>query len=256
MAWVVLGHSFIGTASGMVRNMLDIYHRFSGYQTSLAMEAVQNALPSVDSFFLMGGTLTAYITFRELERAGGDVSRHLITFALYYVHRYLRLTLPYALVMGVVIAVLPSLAYGPSWFQVEAMAQVPFTFYLFFSISISFSSLFFSSLLLFFLLPFHPQECRTNGWKNLLYVSTLTGDWADRQGEPCMGVTWYLVDDWIFHVVSLPALYYPMHLLRQWKVGCDGTQAPPQGHKASLAYWATLTLGLTAFIFWLNWSLG
>lgn len=75
-----------------------------------------------------------------------------------------------------------------------------------------------------------------------------------------MGVTWYLVDDWIFHVVSLPAIYYPMYLLRQWKVGgadsCDDNQATPQGHKASLAYWTALTLGLTAFIFWLNWSLG
>ena len=34
-----------------------------------------NALPSVDSFFLMGGTLTAYIVFKELDKAGANVGR-------------------------------------------------------------------------------------------------------------------------------------------------------------------------------------
>ena len=40
----------------------------------MAFEAVLNALPSVDSFFLMGGTLNGYIFFRELEKAGSDSS--------------------------------------------------------------------------------------------------------------------------------------------------------------------------------------
>ena len=44
-------------------------------ESGLAFEAVLNALPSVDSFFLMGGTLTAYIVFRELEKAGSNSSR-------------------------------------------------------------------------------------------------------------------------------------------------------------------------------------
>lgn len=44
-------------------------------ESGLAFEAVLNALPSVDSFFLMGGTLTAYIVFRELEKAGSSSSR-------------------------------------------------------------------------------------------------------------------------------------------------------------------------------------
>ena len=100
-------------------------------ESGMAFEAVLNALPSVDSFFLMGGTLTAYIVFRELERAGSSSSRsvgahyyqhlyqlsfrHLITTILYYVHRYLRLTIPYALIMAVIVVVLPHLAYGPQW---------------------------------------------------------------------------------------------------------------------------------------------
>ena len=47
---------------------------FSGSQ-GLAFEAVLNAFPSVDSFFLMGGVLTAYIVFKELEKAGSNVPR-------------------------------------------------------------------------------------------------------------------------------------------------------------------------------------
>ena len=44
----------------------------SGSQ-GVAFEAVLNAFPSVDSFFLMGGALTAYIVFKELDKAGSDV---------------------------------------------------------------------------------------------------------------------------------------------------------------------------------------
>ena len=44
-------------------------------ESGMAFEAVLNALPSVDSFFLMGGCLTAYIVFRELEKAGSNSSR-------------------------------------------------------------------------------------------------------------------------------------------------------------------------------------
>ena len=53
-----------------------IYKSFVCFSESgMAFEAVLNALPSVDSFFLMGGTLTAYIVFRELEKAGSNSSR-------------------------------------------------------------------------------------------------------------------------------------------------------------------------------------
>ena len=49
-------------------------------ETTILFEAVLNALPSVDSFFLMGGTLTAYIVFKELDKAGANVSRSEILF--------------------------------------------------------------------------------------------------------------------------------------------------------------------------------
>ena len=51
-------------------------------ETTILFEAVLNALPSVDSFFLMGGTLTAYIVFKELDKAGANISRSEILFVL------------------------------------------------------------------------------------------------------------------------------------------------------------------------------
>ena len=94
MTWVILGHTFLQTfqltnftarnvapAFMLLRyrnrlNSTPLNHKFpfSGSQ-GLAFEAVLNAFPSVDSFFLMGGVLTAYIVFRELEKAGSNVPR-------------------------------------------------------------------------------------------------------------------------------------------------------------------------------------
>ena len=50
---------------------------FCGDQ-GLAFEAILNAVPSVDTFFLMGGTLTSYIMFRELEKAGTNLPRYIV----------------------------------------------------------------------------------------------------------------------------------------------------------------------------------
>ena len=50
----------------------------------------------------------------------------MITLVLYYVHRYIRLTIPYALILAVVIAVLPHLAYGPFWSSVIDNSEVNF----------------------------------------------------------------------------------------------------------------------------------
>ena len=48
----------------------------------------------------------------------------MITSILYYVHRYIRLTIPYALILAVVIAVLPHMAYGPFWSYVIDNSEV------------------------------------------------------------------------------------------------------------------------------------
>lgn len=48
----------------------------------------------------------------------------MITSILYYVHRYIRLTIPYALILAVVIVVLPHMAYGPFWSYIVDGSEV------------------------------------------------------------------------------------------------------------------------------------
>ena len=59
--------------------------------------AVVNSFPSVDTFLLIGATLLAYSTMKELDKKnGGDVK----FWSLFYFHRYVRLTGVYAIVIG------------------------------------------------------------------------------------------------------------------------------------------------------------
>jgi len=51
------------------------------------------------------GVLVAYLTLKELDKTNGKIK-----LVMYYVHRYLRLTIPLALIIAFVIAFLPSIA--------------------------------------------------------------------------------------------------------------------------------------------------
>jgi peptidoglycan/LPS O-acetylase OafA/YrhL len=212
MTWVVLGHSFfvLMMTYSALRNTL-LLPEIIGGSVGLAFEAVLNALPSVDSFFLMSGTLTSYLMFKELERAGSDLSRHTVTFIMYYVHRYLRLTITYALIMGVIIAIVPHVYYGPGWSAVNIEAEA----------------------------------CRTNWWAHFLYVNTLLKSMTGNNMDMCMGVSWYLVDDMIFHWFS-PIILYPMYLL--WK--------QTKRHMAGSIFWLAVMGAFTSGIAYISYTTG
>lgn len=201
MTWVVLGHTFLMYVfNSGVRNKLVIMDVFSGGQ-GLAFEAVLNALPSVDSFFLMAGTLTSYILFKELEKAGDNVLKHIIVFILYYVHRYLRITITYAIIIGFVITIYPYVYYGPDWFTILALSE----------------------------------ECKAHWWANLLYIQTLIQD-----GGQCLGVSWYLVDDMIFHWFS-PIIMLPMFLAFK----------STKRHIVGLSWWLFTMICFTVGVFYI-----
>ena len=174
MTWVVLGHSFFMILSGAVRNGGILMEVMSG-SLGLEFEAVLNALPSVDTFFLMSGCLTTYIFLKELEKAGSNTTKHVITFIMYYVHRYLRITMTYILVIGFVMAVVPYIFYGPNWWQVTMESK----------------------------------DCQKYWWTNILYINTLI-EYPEGSSNNCIGVSWYLVDDMIFHFFS-PVVIYPLY---------------------------------------------
>ena len=105
--------------------------------------------------------------------------------------------------MGVVIAVLPYIYYGPAWYVISSEADT----------------------------------CKKYWWRHLLYINTLT---KDNHEDTCMGVTWYLVCDMIFHWFA-PTVFYPMFFL--WK---------KFGHVASLTWWTLVTGAFTVDVCYIN----
>ena len=87
--WVVLGHTYL------------IYSYFAAdpfvfgeFVKRRNFEVIINGLPSVDSFFTLSGFLVAYLLLKQLKN-GMSWSKWMG----YYVHRYVRLTIPYVMVI-------------------------------------------------------------------------------------------------------------------------------------------------------------
>jgi hypothetical protein len=95
MSWVLLGHGYSNWMGGIFVNNPYWIYTFVVEHGEFA--AVVNALPSVDSFFLIGATLLSYLTLKELDKNNGGSLKFWIMFV---VHRYIRLTGLYAIVIG------------------------------------------------------------------------------------------------------------------------------------------------------------
>ena len=81
------------------------------------------------------------------------------------------------------------------------------------------------------------QGCRTWWWAHLLYIHTLIDKekYDVEEGGSCMAVSWYLVDDMMFHIFS-PIVIYPLYFLSK-----NGK------HVWSTLYWI-LTLAISTFV--------
>ncbi|XP_041468383.1 nose resistant to fluoxetine protein 6-like [Lytechinus variegatus] len=108
MTWVILGHTimlvyqvFGDTWDGIFA--LDLLKSFP-------MQAILNAFPSVDSFFLLSGLLITYITLGRMARSDGR-----IPWALFYFHRYWRLLPGLGAAMLFALYIRPYLGEGPLW---------------------------------------------------------------------------------------------------------------------------------------------
>ena len=77
------------------------------------MQTIANASVSVDTFFVMSGLLVSYLLLRELDRNKGKFNVGLL-----YLHRYLRLTPVYALILGYIATLIVYVGTGPNWYSV------------------------------------------------------------------------------------------------------------------------------------------
>ncbi|XP_032794832.2 nose resistant to fluoxetine protein 6 [Daphnia magna] len=167
--WVVIGHTWI---LGAYKSMNPRAVKTDAY--TWGMQSLANGTVSVDTFFLMSGLLVSFLLLRELDRNNGKFN-----VGLYYLHRYLRLTPVYAIILGFVATLMVYLGTGPNWYSVNLASY----------------------------------GCRIVWWKHFLYITNLF------PGDPdisCMGQTWYLEVDMQLFVVA-PLFVYP--LWRWRKVG-------------------------------------
>lgn len=67
---------------------------------------------SVDTFFLMSGLLVSFLLLRKLDRNKGKFN-----VGLFYLHRYLRLTPVYVVILGFVATLMVYVGIGPNWYS-------------------------------------------------------------------------------------------------------------------------------------------
>jgi peptidoglycan/LPS O-acetylase OafA/YrhL len=81
---------------------------------TVGMQTIGNASVSGDTFFLISGLLASFLLLRELDRNKGKFN-----VGLYYLHRYLRLTIGYAFVLGFIASLNVYVGTGPNWYDVN-----------------------------------------------------------------------------------------------------------------------------------------
>lgn len=102
----------------------------------------------------------AYLTFPAFDKKKFDL-------AMFYIHRYIRLTIPLAFYIAFEAAFAGYMTYGPIFDTSEGR-----------------------------------DHCRNTGWRNILYINNFFNF-----GEACLGQTWYLANDMQFYILSPFIMY-------------------------------------------------
>jgi hypothetical protein len=135
--WVLVAHGYSFFCQGVpLRNLLYLADAHGPLFNSPAFQVVLNSFPSVDSFFFIGATLLAYLVLKELDKSKGGSFQFWI---IYYVHRYIRLTGVYAIVIGITATLIKFFTPGPN------------------------SMLFLAET----------SNCKRDWWTNILYINNL-----------------------------------------------------------------------------------
>ena len=170
---VILAHSLLFGLS-FTNNVLDVL----SWTQNFAFMVVLNASFSVDTFFVLSGFVTAILFTKQVEknRSNGKpiLSAHL--FLMYYIHRYLRLTPTFMLVLLVSVNLTAYFGRGPLFPSMHG---------------------------------FESEDCSKYWWTSLLYINNLV-----KPQEMCLGVTWYLANDMQFHWIA-PLALIPFVLKRR-----------------------------------------
>ena len=167
--WVIIGHSFL---FGILytKNPLD----FIRWSRSVAIQFISSAEFSVDTFFVLSGFLTTILFIRHIEK---EKQLSLRTMFLYYLHRYIRLTPTFLLVVAISINLTPYFGSGPLYPTQQG---------------------------------FETPQCRTKyWWTSIVYLGNVI-----KSDYSCVPVSWYLHNDMQFHWIA-PLCLIPFVLKRK-----------------------------------------
>ena len=159
--WVVLGHLYAFSFS---------YIGGHSYVTELTKRRsfmiVYNGLPSVDSFFALSGFLVTYLLLKQLAKRGGLSPLQWMAF---YVHRYVRLTMPYLVAMLIEGWLYRLVMTGPRAQQTTTTDMGSH------------------------------KMCEQYWYTNLLYINNMV-PW--KATGACLGQGWYLANDMQFFLIA------------------------------------------------------
>ncbi len=171
--WVLLGHIYT-YGRGYFSNQVAMY---THYLKIPAQQLFLSATYSVDSFFFLSGLLVAYSTLKLMRKRNGMGP---LGWLMFYVHRYLRLTVLYGFTILLIATLWRHVVKGP--YQSEKMYDW----------------------------NLHSEGCSRDWWWNILYIN----NFKDNGNPGCHGVAWYLANDMQMFIISPVFLY----LLYKWRL--------------------------------------
>ncbi|GFW25938.1 nose resistant to fluoxetine protein 6 [Trichonephila clavipes] len=151
MIWIILCHDYVFSFNA-IRNPVETFNFMDNWYYQILL----NGFFSVDSFFLLSGFLVAHLFFEKI------VGSEKISWTYFYIHRYIRLTPVYMIVMGFYTTLYAHLSSGPLWIYADT-----------------------------------DPNCQVSWWYNLLYINNF-----QTMTALCMGWSWYLANDMQFFVIS------------------------------------------------------
>ena len=155
--WVIIGHSFLFNIY-YTSNPLDLMV----WTRNIAIQFIPGAEFSVDTFFLLSGFLTTILFVRQVEK---DKQISVRLMVMYYIHRYIRLTPTFLLIVMISINLTPYFGSGPIYPTQQG---------------------------------FEVNECRTTyWWTSIVYVGNII-----KPDNICLPVSWYLHNDMQFHWIA------------------------------------------------------
>ncbi|KAK3105107.1 hypothetical protein FSP39_017376 [Pinctada imbricata] len=162
MWWIILGHSYVAMTYA-VSNLLEV----TTIVKRISFQAILASSFAVDTFFFLSGLLMTFVTLRRIALNDGKMKWY-----LFIIHRILRLTPVYAVVLFTYTYLTAYAAKGPLGLYLK-------------------QNDFFKIVSL----------CKTKWWTNLLYINNFyphNGDFVN----VCMPWSWYLAADVQFYVIS------------------------------------------------------